>query len=70
MTGNLQRVRLGIVAVLLVGLVGLGALTQSFSRADDPPFQPKVVALFKGEDKVQIAVFLENKSPKLLKGSL
>ena len=56
MSGYTCCFRLGVVAVLAIGLLGLAALNWSLVRADDPPFQPKVAALFKGKEKLQIAV--------------
>src|SRR5437660_9745258 len=70
MAGKTCRVRLGIVLVVLGGLLGVTALSHSLSPAGDSSFQPKIAAFFKENDKLQVAVFLENKSEQVLKGNL
>ncbi len=70
MAGNTARLNLGILAALFVGLLGLAALSESFGQVDASATQPKVAAFFTEKDKLQVAVFVDDRGPKPAEGSL
>jgi len=53
-----QRLRVGLVAVLLLAIAALALILQPSSQAQTPPFAPRVAAFFPSGDKLLVAVAL------------
>src|SRR3954466_11242650 len=65
-----QRLRLGLVSALLLGVAAFVFFRQPSSQAGAPPFAPQTAAYFPSENKLLVAVALFNPQEKELAGKL
>ena len=65
-----QRLRVGLVAVLLLAVAALALICQPSSQAQTPLFAPVVAAFFPAPDKLLVVVALPNSQAKELTGRL